>query len=178
MILTGRAILDARDDGSIILDPFTPKNVNPNSYNYRLGATLKVPQIQADGVVLFQDHELSEDGYVLTPHTMYLAATSEQIGSRKYAMSLIGRSSLGRLGLFLQVSANLGHTGSAHHWTLELVAAQPIRIYPQMIVGQVTFWNNAGPIPHNLSFFARQNVPTESRRLAGLQPKHTPLAGK
>jgi hypothetical protein len=44
----------------------------------------------------------------------------EELGSRKYAMSLIGRSSIGRLGLFLQVSANLGHTGSSHCWTLEL----------------------------------------------------------
>lgn len=54
-------------------------------------------------------------------------------------MSLIGRSSTGRLGLFLQVSADLGHTGAEHKWTLELVAAKPIKIYPNMIIGQISF---------------------------------------
>lgn len=59
-------------------------------------------------------------------------------------MSLIGRSSTGRLGLFLQVSADLGHTGSVHKWTLELVTAKPFRVYPGMITGQISFWLNYG----------------------------------
>lgn len=170
MILTGSSITAERAGGEITLEPFTAGQINPNSYNYRLGRTLKVPELTGDGSVAFAAHEMTDDGYVLTPHTMYLGSTAERIGSRRYAMSLIGRSSLGRLGLFLQVSANLGHTGSAHHWTLELVAAQSIRIYPGMIVGQVTFWNNAGPVPENTSYFARQHQPTESRHSAGWSP--------
>ena len=68
-------------------------------------------------------------------------------------MSLIGRSSTGRLGLFLQVSADLGHTGSVHNWTLEIVAAKAIVIYPGMIVGQISFWENLGDVsPYCLGY--------------------------
>lgn len=42
--------------------------------------------------------ELHEDGYVLTPHRMYLGHTAETIGSAAYAMSLIGGSLMARLG--------------------------------------------------------------------------------
>lgn len=167
MILTGSHISAERAAGRIVLDPFASNQINPNSYNYRLGSSLKIPTVHCDGTVTFETLRIGAKGHVLQPHTMYLGSTLELIGSYVYAMSLIGRSSLGRLGLFLQVSANLGHTGSAHHWTLELVAAQPIRIYPGMIVGQVIFWDNVGDIPKNNSFFARQHVPTESRFMAG-----------
>lgn len=170
MILTGSSITAERAAGEIMLEPFSLDQVNPNSYNYRLGSTIKVPIVTDDGSVIFRTKNMNDDGYVLEPHTMYLGLTAELIGSSRYAMSLIGRSSLGRLGLFLQVSANLGHTGSAHHWTLELVAAQPIRIYPRMVVGQVSFWNNRGQVPENQSYFARQHHPTESRHNAGWMP--------
>jgi len=178
MILTGSSIAAERTVGRIILEPFSPDQVNPNSYNYRLGATLKVPVVGKDGSVTFRTQEIDDGGYVLEPHTMYLGSTAELIGSNRYAMSLIGRSSLGRLGLFLQVSANLGHTGSAHHWTLELVAAQPIRIYPGMVVGQVTFWDNLGQAYENQSYFAQQHQPTESRYHAGWIPPTTHEANR
>ena len=37
MILTGDAIIKAVKKGDIFLSPFDEKQVNPNSYNYRLG---------------------------------------------------------------------------------------------------------------------------------------------
>lgn len=93
---------------------------------------------------------------------MYLGHTLEIIGSRKYAMSLIGRSSMGRLGLFLQLSANLGHTTSTHQWTLELYPVLPIRLYPEMIIGQVTFWTNYGEVKEYTGNYGRFNQPQES----------------
>lgn len=77
-------------------------------------------------------------------------------------MSLIGRSSVGRLGLFLQVSADLGHTTSQHQWTLELVAAKPIILYPNMKIGQVTFWNNCGVLKPDTFTYANFNYPYEA----------------
>lgn len=91
---------------------------------------------------VFEEAAIPEDGYILKPRQMYLGHTAETIGSRKYAMSLIGRSSVGRLGLFLQISANLGHTTSSHKWTLEMVSVKPLKIYPYMKIGQVSFWEN------------------------------------
>jgi hypothetical protein len=48
------------------------------------------------------------NGYRLEPGRVYLGSTVEQMGSESLAMSLLGRSSVGRLGLFLNISADLG----------------------------------------------------------------------
>ncbi len=168
MILTGTAIEIAQMEGEISISPFTPSQLNPNSYNYRLGKHLKVFKETKNGRSVFNDIEIPERGYVLQPHTMYLGHTKEIIGSKKYAMSLIGRSSMGRLGLFLQVSANLGHTTSCHQWTLELVAAKPIRLYPNMIIGQVTFWDNLGEIYDHPFTYANFSLPTAQIRIESI----------
>ncbi|OJH35768.1 dCTP deaminase domain-containing protein [Cystobacter ferrugineus] len=49
------------------------------------------------------------EGFLLQPGRVYLGSTQEVIGTDTYVPSLIGRSSLGRLGLFLQITADLGH---------------------------------------------------------------------
>ncbi|ABU73962.1 dCTP deaminase [Vibrio campbellii] len=161
MILTGSEIRKQRALNTIQISPFCEKQVNPNSYNYRLGPTLKVFDEKASEFFII---EIPEEGYILEPHKMYLGHTMEVLGSDIYAMRLIGRSSLGRYGLFLQVSADLGHTTSCHQWTLELVATQPIRLYSNMIIGQISFWNNFGDISCFGKTFANFNTPTEGYR--------------
>ncbi|WP_119343668.1 dCTP deaminase [Facilibium subflavum] len=162
MILTGDQIVKSVWEGDIYISPFDYTRVNPNSYNYLLGNKLKVYKgIGDDGQNIFEEIMLDDSGYVLQPGTMYLGVTHETIGSSRYAMSLIGRSSIGRYGLFLQISANLGHTTSSHRWTLELYACMPIRLYPMMPIGQVSFWNNLGEIRCMGKTYARFNDPQE-----------------
>ncbi|APU21280.1 dCTP deaminase domain-containing protein [Actinoalloteichus sp. GBA129-24] len=160
MILTGPFIEQELAAGRIVIDPFNPDAVNPNSYNYRLGAHIKRFDMDSG---TFESVSLPEDGHVLVPRQTYLGHTTEVIGSQTYAMSLIGRSSMGRLGLFLQVSADLGHTTSCHRWTLEIVAARRIRLYPGMVVGQVSFWCNTGQLVPTTPLYATFNDPSESR---------------
>lgn len=160
MILTGPFIEQEVRAGRIVIEPFSAAAVNPNSYNYRLGGRLKRYD---DTAGEFVEMQLPEDGYVLTPQRMYLGHTAEIIGSPTYAMSLIGRSSMGRLGLFLQLSADLGHTTSCHRWTLEIVATRPIRIYPGMVIGQVSFWRNTGALKPSPALYATFSNPCESR---------------
>ncbi|OYQ77504.1 deoxycytidine deaminase [Wohlfahrtiimonas chitiniclastica] len=163
MILTGSKIKSEHMKGNIEIIPFNAKQCNPNSYNYLLGDTLKeyVGKDQNNRNI-FKEINIPMDGIILFPGKMYLGMTYESIGSKKYAMSLIGRSSLGRYGLFLQISADLGHTTSSHHWTLELYACLPIRVYPKMPIGQVSFWNNHGVISCLGKTFALYNKPMES----------------
>lgn len=163
MILTGLEIEFQLKMGNIILEPFDQNFINPNSYNYRLGNIIKKFKEFDKEKAIFEEIEFGDDGFILEPHRMYLGHTKEIIGSSKYAMSLIGRSSLGRLGLFLQVSANLGHTTSVHQWTLEIVATMPIRIYPGMIIGQVSFWENYGEVKATPPYYALQSLPFESK---------------
>jgi dCTP deaminase len=162
MILTGSKIAEEVGVGNIIIDPFCKNQINPNSYNYRLGSTLKVFDKFDGEKCIFREIEIPIDGYVLDPGKMYLGHTKEIIGSAKYAMSLMGRSSMGRYGLFLQVSANLGHTTSKHKWTLELVAAKSIRLYPGMKIGQVSFWKNFGELGEYNGKYGFLNHPQES----------------
>jgi dCTP deaminase len=158
MILTGSEIEKEVKKSNIKIMPFNKNQVNPNSYNYRIDNEIidfsnnKVRKIK-----------IPKTGFILKPHQIYLANTYETLGSDKYAMSLIGRSSLGRLGLFLQVSANLGHTGSKHSWTLELVSAKHLRIYPYMIIGQISFWDNKGKIIHYRKGYSKYNKPKQSK---------------
>ena len=162
MILTGDYIFKELLKGNISIYPFKRSQINPNSYNYRLGKTIKVFDKFVNGKSVFKKVVIPKSGYLLEPGKMYLGNTYEFIGSKKYAMSLIGRSSMGRLGLFLQVSANLGHTTSYHRWTLEMVALKPIKIYPEMIIGQVSFWTNLGRIYKYGGKYAKINKPQES----------------
>src|SRR5690349_18996298 len=111
MILTGPAIHEAVTNGTITIDPFEPRLLNPNSYNYHLGSQLEELTSQpADPTepAVTRTINLTDDGFVLQPGTVYLGTTAETIGSSRFVTSLIGRSSMGRLGCFLQISADLG----------------------------------------------------------------------
>lgn len=149
MIVTGNKIISEVASGRIIISPFYEEQVNPNSYNYRLG----YDYVELDDQLVYDTKKcctefdikpIPEDGLMLMPGKLYLCNTYEKIGSEHYVTSLIGKSSMGRLGLFLQVSADLGHQGQIHKWTLEIRCCIPIKIYPGMIIGQVSFWRVKG----------------------------------
>ena len=52
---------------------------------------------------------------------------------------LEGRSSIGRLGLFIHVTAGFGDVGFAGYWTLEMYCIQPIRIYAGVEICQIFY---------------------------------------
>lgn len=143
MILSGCKIKEELELGNITIDKFDENMLNPNSYNYRIGNVLyKISDdiIDPNQKTKYEEIIIPEEGYILEPNQLYLANTFERIGSSKYVIQLIGRSSLGRLGLFLQITAPIGHVGCYGNWTLELKCVQKIRIYPYMKIGQVSFW--------------------------------------
>ncbi|WP_434099617.1 dCTP deaminase [Streptomyces sviceus] len=164
MILTGKAIAEAVADGDIVIDPFDTERINPNSYNYRLGEEIYQVHADSDGDGFRQELlEPKENRVLLRKRQLYLGHTLEQIGSGRYVTSLIGRSSIGRLGLFVQLSADLGHQGAVHRWTLELLPALDIYVYPGQIIGQVSFWDTQGsPAPY-IGWYGRHDRPMPSK---------------
>lgn len=144
MILTGSEILKNVRSGDIIIDPFKKKQLNPNSYNFTLDEKLEV----YENYVLDSKKEHNElreviipkSGITLAPGCIYLAYTSETIGSEKFVPIIRGRSSIGRLGLFIDITADLMDMGTVQKISLQLNAVQPVTIYPGMQIGQVTFW--------------------------------------
>jgi dCTP deaminase len=149
VILTGSEIAHQVGLGRIEIDPFTQDQVNSNSYDFRLGRELLVYR---DKYLDARNHhatdrvELSEAGFVLKPDKVYLGSTAEKMGSDHYVPIIRGKSSLGRLGLFVNITADLIDIGSHNNWTLQFHAVQPLRIYPGMRIGQVTFWTTQGEI--------------------------------
>jgi dCTP deaminase len=149
MILSGAEIVASIKRGDIVMAPYCADLLNPNSYNYRLGDTISEiegPYIDPKITPRLKTYTIPQEGMVLLPHKLYLGHTYESIGSSRYVTSLIGRSSVGRLGMFLQITADLGQLGDAHKWTLEIKVVQPLRVYPGMKIGQVSFWEPKGDI--------------------------------
>ncbi|GHT92375.1 deoxycytidine triphosphate deaminase [Alphaproteobacteria bacterium] len=149
MILTGNEILKNVGEQKIVIDPFVTSQLNPNSYNFTLGDRLMVYNnyvldARKDNEV--REIVIPESGITLASGTVYLGHTREVIGSDYFCPIIRGRSSIGRLGLFINITADLIDIGSINQLTLQLNAVQPVTIYPGMQIGQVTFWMPFGEI--------------------------------
>jgi deoxycytidine triphosphate deaminase len=149
MILTGREIQREWSSGRITIDPFTPDQVNPNSYNFRLGSKLRVyreavldPRKPNES----EEIDIPADGFVLEAGRLYLAHTIEVLGSDLYAPTFAARSSIARLGIFINLSASLGDIGFKGQWTLQLYTVNRVRVYAGMNIGQMMWWVPQGSI--------------------------------
>ncbi|MFD7014008.1 dCTP deaminase [Streptomyces sp. NPDC059928] len=149
MILTGPEITAAVDDRRLRIDPFDPGQVNPNSYNVRLGDTLMTysePVIDAHQPNPTRTTIIGPDGFVLQPGELYLGHTMEAVGSDTFVPLLFGRSSVGRLGLFVEITAPIGDIGFHGQWTLMLSPIRPLRVYAGMKIGQIMFFLSVGSV--------------------------------
>lgn len=141
MILSGKEI-EKRLGKDIHIEPYDPKRLNPNSYNLRLHNELLV----YDSDVLDMKKEntahgiiIPEEGLLLEPNKLYLGRTVEFTKTDNHVPMLEGRSSIGRLGLFIHVTAGFGDVGFSGYWTLEIFCVQPIRIYPGVEICQIYY---------------------------------------
>lgn len=166
MILTGSEIQKNVENGKIVIDPFDVSRLNPNSYNFTLGDKLLVYEnyvLDAKKENPVREIIIPKEGYTLAYGTVYLGCTAEKIGSDYFVPIIRGRSSIGRLGLFINITADLIDLGSVNQLTLQLNAVQPITIYPGMQIGQVTFWQPLGEIEKYNGRYKNSNGPVSSR---------------
>lgn len=127
MILSGKEIVKHLGK-EIIIEPFHPERVNPNSYNLSLHNELMIydhAELDMAKPNPASTIEIPESGYVLQPNTLYLGRTNEYTRTDGYIPMLEGRSSVGRLGVFIHVTAGFGDVGFAGYWTLEIFCVQP-----------------------------------------------------
>lgn len=165
MFLSRSAIARAVAAGAITIDPFDPARLTGASYVFGVADEMIEVRPEPDGrAVAFRPHPVPlEDGaWRLLPGRLYLAATDARIGSDRYAKRLVGRPALGHLGLFLQVSADLGHQGARHAWTLEIVATRPTKLSPFQLIGQVGFCRPLGAAAPYVGAFAATDRPKMS----------------
>lgn len=148
MILSGLKIKEELNKGLFISD-FSEERLNPNSYNLRLHNELLIYKRENSlGVKKPLDMKtknktkkiiIPEDGLVIKPGKLYLGRTYEKTETNDFVPIVEGRSSIGRLGLFVHVTAGFGDIGFKGYWTLELMCIEPVRIYPFVEICQIFY---------------------------------------
>ncbi len=163
-MLVDREILAAIKKGEIVIDPFNREALGTNSYDVHLAPTLLTykpvyeaakrgmpdayyggpPPISKEKAPLDMkvrretiEHIIGDEGFVLMPGTLYLSATIEYTESHRHVPILNGKSSVGRLGLSIHVTAGTGDVGFCNHWTMELFVIEPLRVYAGVPIGQL-----------------------------------------
>lgn len=131
--------------GRLVVDPITPESIQPASIDCRLDRNFLVVEdrnmgtIDLNSEVLYREYE----GNVITipPHTFLLATTMEYIRLPDDLTAFVeGRSSIGRIGLFIQ-NAGWVDPGFEGQITLELYNANslPIRLEAGRRICQLVF---------------------------------------
>jgi dCTP deaminase len=160
VILSGLEI-ERRLGGDIVIDPFTPAQLNPNSYNLRLYDELLLYEedvLDMRRPNRYRRMRIPEAGYVMPPQRLHLGRTVERTETRNLVPMLEGRSSVGRLGLFVHVTAGFGDVGFCGYWTLEIFAVQPVRIYPGVPICQIFYHTIEGEFTSYASGKYQHNI--------------------
>ena len=148
MILSGYEIEKEIQAGNIHISDYDKSRLNPNSYNLRLSDEMQKfngisLDIQKDNK--FDKFIIETDGIYLLPNNLYLGKTIEETFTDKYVPIIEGRSSVGRLGLFVHVTAGFGDIGFKGCWTLELVTVHSLIILPYIEICQIYFMEVKNP---------------------------------
>jgi len=148
MILTGPEI-QKKIGSELIIEPYNPDLLNPNSYNLRLHDEMLIysnPILDMKRPNPTEKISIPPEGFVLEPGRLYLGRTLEYTETHGHVPMLEGRSSIGRLGLFVHVTAGFGDVGFKGFWTLEISALSQIRIYAGVEICQIFYHTIQGDV--------------------------------
>jgi len=145
MILSDATLRDMLARKELVVEPLEERQIQPASIDLRLGRQfLKVDENDFDIIRMDQPisySEIERDEIVIPPLTFMLATTMEYIKLPDNLTAFVeGRSSVGRIGLFVQ-NAGWVDPGFEGELTLELFNAnrQPIRLQAGRRVCQLVF---------------------------------------
>lgn len=143
MMLSGVKLFDEMLAKRIVIEPFDVANVNPNSYNLALADRLLVYRdtvldLRADDAIAVWT--IPPGGLLLQPNRVYLGSTIEYTETHApWVPCIEGRSSIGRKGMTVHITAGFGDVGFCGRWTLELSVMQPLRVYAGIKVCQIAY---------------------------------------
>ena len=154
-ILSGPEIAKQVEDGGIVVDPFERKHINPASIDLTLGRQVKFyDQYVHEGAHSayldskkenpYSEVEFPDEGHILRPGQLYLMHTVERVHTVKFVPVIDGKSSIGRLGVQIHITAGYGDPGFDGQYTLEVVCVQPVKLYPGMKIAQMRFHTLVG----------------------------------
>ena len=113
MILSDRTIEKMLAEKTLVIEPVTKEQIQPASVDIRLGNTFSVVDDSPSGVITLGSQinykTITTDTYLILPGQFVLATTMEYFELPDNLTAFVeGRSSLGRMGLFIQ---NAGWSG-------------------------------------------------------------------
>lgn len=151
MILSDFDLLKEIKKGSIVITPFDKKNIQPASYDVTLGGEFRIFK-NSQKAFLDTKEDFSSfmelikipDGnpLIVHPGEFLLGTTLEKVKiPNNLVAQLMGRSSIGRLGIIVHATAGFIDPGFEGYITLEMsnMANIPIALYPGMRIGQLSF---------------------------------------
>lgn len=145
MILSDQTIINYLQDGTLQISPLEKGQIQPASVDIRLGDTFGVVEDSPTGIITLTGEisykTIRADTYLLLPGQFVLATTMEYIALPNDLTAFVeGRSSLGRMGLFIQ-NAGWVDPGFCGEITLELFNANrcAIELKAGRRVGQLVF---------------------------------------
>ncbi|MBR5800973.1 MAG: dCTP deaminase [Lachnospiraceae bacterium] len=145
MILSDKTIMKMLEEGTLEISPITQQQIQPASVDVRLGDTFSVVEDSSTGIINLEEEikykTIQTDTYVLLPGQFVLATTMEYFALPNNLTAFVeGRSSLGRMGLFIQ-NAGWVDPGFKGEITLELFNANrcAIELKAGRRVGQLVF---------------------------------------
>ena len=145
MILSDKTITRMLAEGTLRIEPVTQEQIQPASCDIRLGNTFSVVEDTPSGIITLGEEikyrTITADKYLILPGQFVLATTMEYFELPDDLTAFVeGRSSLGRMGLFIQ---NAGWVDNANRCAIELTAGRR--------VGQLVFAKMDAPalVPYN-----------------------------
>ena len=85
-------------------------------------------------------------GPARTRARIYFVHPNACMFDEKLVPMIEGRSSVGRLGLFVHCTNGFGDVGFSGYWTLEMFAVQPVRVYPGVPICQISYHSISGDV--------------------------------
>lgn len=145
MIISDQTIRNMLAHGTLEISPLTEAQIQPASVDIRLGNTFSIVEDHPSGIITLDSEitykTITTDTYILLPRQFVLATTMEYISLPDDLTAFVeGRSSLGRMGLFIQ-NAGWVDPGFKGEITLELFNANrcAIELKAGRRVGQLVF---------------------------------------
>lgn len=145
MILSDQTIRAMLRDGTLQIAPLEERQIQPASVDIRLGNTYSLVEDTSGGIIKLESRTqyktIHADTYLLMPGQFVLATTMEYFVLPNHVTAFVeGRSSIGRLGLFVQ-NAGWVDPGFEGEITLELFNANrcAIELRTGRRVGQLVF---------------------------------------
>jgi dCTP deaminase len=158
MILSDGTLRRLLAEGRLVVDPLSDGQIQPASIDVRLDSTFLA--FRRHTITSIDPRDLDADlmepvivpegaPFILHPGEFVLGTTLERLTLPDDVVARVeGKSSLGRLGLLIHATAGFVDPGWANgQITLELsnVAPLPIKLWPGMKIGQLSFMQMDAP---------------------------------